>query len=829
MHTMKGEKEISFTEFFKEDIFKNEEPAIETVEDIRKPEKAIIPHLSESVPASENETREYWKKLRTFFLTGENFSENRGFSPALLAPYLNGQAPEMDYPFCITSPKSKYGLSVKDFLFGIFNDLFAENEAILLRKLLPNLVNIIRGRLSSGTTSSDFGIVVMEAISELKKIEIKGDEASQFREQLVKYQMALQNISSTLIPFAHTTLFLLLNEQIRVCKADRQVFLDLLKKKMLSLQEMLMVEDEKNPEKSSSQFGIGMGMIQFDKLSGMIPPSATKGLSEDRMKRIADCVERLKKAESFILNQSDTVYVSADFSSRLGLRTALTNASVEETETPCKLALAKCQKQRSEFASFIAALRIAELEISDKYDEQIHGQYFRTFTYERMSEEEISIMPLHIVVDMASQLMTTSLSQFSEVLSGNFPVKIISLNALEDLSQTSHASAGGYRQEIASLAISYRSPYIFQGSYDTPLLLNQSYAEGLVSSTPAVWNVLYAIQTDTTLHYVSLYAAIEGRYFPRFTYNPSIGERLGSRFDINQNPQPEKLMPVHDLEVKSESGTNKIRIALSPLDFELLSVSNTLSMEVLDAAHDTDDLMYITDYLNAAHENLIGKIPFIWVSDANARLYKAAVAFRNVSVCKERIDFWQFVQELGGVNSYHVQRAIAVAQEEWDQEKATEMAIREQTHAEEIERLRREEAGLAMDRLAGLLLDLDSWDVAPNSGRPSKPVVASTPIVQTESSPVPAPAEEEESLVSSEVWVETFRCTSCNECIEKLPSVFKYNGDKQAFVQDPSKGTFAQIVTVAEKCPAKCIHPGKPQNPNEQGLDDLIKRAEALN
>jgi hypothetical protein len=33
----------------------------------------------------------------------------------------------------------------------------------------------------------------------------------------------------------------------------------------------------------------------------------------------------------------------------------------------------------------------------------------------------------------------------------------------------------------------------------------------------------------------------------------------------------------------------------------------------------------------------------------------------------------------------------------------------------------------------------------------------------------------------------------------------------------------------AEKCPARCIHPGKPLNPDEPNLDELIERAKPFN
>jgi hypothetical protein len=42
-------------------------------------------------------------------------------------------------------------------------------------------------------------------------------------------------------------------------------------------------------------------------------------------------------------------------------------------------------------------------------------------------------------------------------------------------------------------------------------------------------------------------------------------------------------------------------------------------------------------------------------------------------------------------------------------------------------------------------------------------------------------------------------------------------------------GTFEQMVLAAEKCPAKCIHPGKPKNPNEPNLPALIERAKPFN
>jgi hypothetical protein len=39
-------------------------------------------------------------------------------------------------------------------------------------------------------------------------------------------------------------------------------------------------------------------------------------------------------------------------------------------------------------------------------------------------------------------------------------------------------------------------------------------------------------------------------------------------------------------------------------------------------------------------------------------------------------------------------------------------------------------------------------------------------------------------------------------------------------------GTYRQLVEAAESCQVSVIHPGKPRNPKEAGLDELLKRAE---
>ena len=54
------------------------------------------------------------------------------------------------------------------------------------------------------------------------------------------------------------------------------------------------------------------------------------------------------------------------------------------------------------------------------------------------------------------------------------------------------------------------------------------------------------------------------------------------------------------------------------------------------------------------------------------------------------------------------------------------------------------------------------------------------------------------------------------------------DGNQQASIVDINAGTYAQLVEAAENCQVAIIHPGKPRNLSEPGLEDLIKRAEAF-
>jgi ferredoxin len=97
------------------------------------------------------------------------------------------------------------------------------------------------------------------------------------------------------------------------------------------------------------------------------------------------------------------------------------------------------------------------------------------------------------------------------------------------------------------------------------------------------------------------------------------------------------------------------------------------------------------------------------------------------------------------------------------------------------------------------------------------PPAAAAPVA---AAPAAAPAPS-----SDEPYIETPRCTTCNECTTINNKMFAYDGNKQAYIADLGAGTYRQLVEAAESCQVSIIHPGKPKNPNEEGLAELLERA----
>lgn len=828
---MKREKEIAFSDFFKEDFFNAgqgvaaEEPAVLT------PLEDHTPVLVVKAAVDDAELRAYRKALRLFFVTGEQTAHclKAKTAPVLLAPYLRGEMPDTGFPVFF-SFEDHSAAPLRQVFQAVFENAFPQGNAKILAENLPRLELLVRQAMETEKAKDNFESFIEIAVSTLMQLDVHGEEGKAFREHCVAFQAALLKKHGLLLPFSAFTAFQLLNLQLQAFRGQNKAFIETLKIRKAGLEELLILQKEYDPnsDQASGGFDFAGGLIAFDKIEGMMPPSASSHMPEPRRQRISAAIETLDKALKFFAETSPRVFVNSETTSRFALKKILNEASIMVCEQKaCTEAKAVYDKELPLLVETIAAARIAELEIHYQYDEDLHTPYFKSFGRRYLAEEDMKRFPPLLVVETSRQLMHEP-EGFLELLSGDIPVKVLALTLLSDLDYPD-STTPSLHLEPAALALSHRNAFIFQGAVDTPAWFNHAMREGLLAPSPALWNVLLPEpgNSNSTSDFIRIHAAIESRYFPRLSYNIRAGAAFGSRFDIGVNPQPEMHFPSYALDIQTRSGFETAKYELTVADFFAMDSSMAAQLEVVPVDYRNEDLISLAAYFYLSSDKLIGKAPFIWVVDEQHQLYQAAIPYSWLARCEERLDYWQFIQELGGVNSYHVKRAIEKARTEWDAQKAAEIAALKAKTEAEIETVRKEEAGRAMERLVNVLLDIDNPAFAP-AAQPATPAQETSSEATIEKA-APEPAHAEETVVSSEVWVESFRCTSCNDCVDGLPGVFKYNSDKQAYAHNPKGGTYAKIVALAEKCPAKCIHPGLPQNPAEPGVEELVKRAEALN
>ena len=192
-------------------------------------------------------------------------------------------------------------------------------------------------------------------------------------------------------------------------------------------------------------------------------------------------------------------------------------------------------------------------------------------------------------------------------------------------------------------------------------------------------------------------------------------------------------------------------------------------------------------------------IPYVLAVDPQDVLQRVIVDTRLMQMAARCRTFWHRLQEQGGVHNSHAEILLAREKARWEQAKASEL-----------------------DALKATAAAAASVPAAGGGAAEAAPAAASAPATGA----APAPAAPERN--PDEAWIETARCPSCDECQTINDKMFKYNDNKQAYITDVKLGTYRQLVEAAEACQVSIIHPGKPWNPNEPGLDELVARAESF-
>lgn len=443
------------------------------------------------------------------------------------------------------------------------------------------------------------------------------------------------------------------------------------------------------------------------------------------------------------------------------------------------------------------ALVIAEMEADGRYREETHDALFEKWSVADLDIETLEIFPEYLVRVDAETMSAQDSVTLLEALAAGIPVK--ALVQVNDLLHGSSSSGRGLddglsARMLASAALASGESFVLQCASAALYHARERIVAGSMAHGAALF-VVYSGQgewLDDLPPYLASAAAIESRVFPSFAYDPSAGETWADRFTLACNPQPELDWPVHRLTYQDEALQTVTReVPFTAADFWACEARLLPHLALAGEEASGGAVVPFAEHLASDPDAWADELPYVLMISREDRLHRVLVDRPLVHMTQRSVEQWHRLQELGGVHNSHVARELARQREEFEEEKAQLLAAE------------------------------------------GAPTVAAAPAPATETAEDVDPADvddlgEPEARDPYLPWIETARCSTCNECTMINDRMFVYNENRQAYIADPDAGTYAELVLAAENCQVAIIHPGKPRNPAEPGLDELVKRAEAF-
>jgi ferredoxin len=557
---------------------------------------------------------------------------------------------------------------------------------------------------------------------------------------------------------------------------------------MLKLSDILDAEFAnsdagKTPERLRAAFGSGpMDSFDFEVMSRLLSQAARKNaLPKARRERVSALLGVLS-AQRF--------FASADAAPQQ------THGFVFDT---CAGALAAYRARLPELIVLAKAVALAELEIHGNYHEARHETLFAAWGDNGLEAQELARFPDYLVRLKLDQFSAEEQGALGEILALDLPVKI--LLQIDDVTEPSPLVQGQLAfvqrsRQLASMAMGLNTVFVLQAPASSLAQLRPQIRRGLDFAGPALFCLFSGAQASSAQlpPYLVGAAALASRVFPVFVFDPSAGVDWATRFSLDGNPQPERDWPLHELAFEDErQQAVSETLAFTLIDFVAGDARFSRHFAAVPRARWQAGMVPVASLVADAGRGPDGQLPSVWMLDPGQQLHKLIVDNKLMREARRCASLWRNLQELAGIHNSHARRLLTQERAQW---------------------------------LAAAALQ----DAARAAGQASATAAAVEPAAATAAPAEAAPAPEEAAPVRSpdEAYIETERCSTCNACEQINPRMFVYNANRQATLADITAGTYAQLVEAAENCQLAIIHPGKPHNPREAGLPELIQRAAAF-
>jgi pyruvate-ferredoxin/flavodoxin oxidoreductase len=535
------------------------------------------------------------------------------------------------------------------------------------------------------------------------------------------------------------------------------------------------------------------------------------------------------------------------------------------------------------------AVRRAEKLLDGSYDEAADEAFFEAFDWQQFTDEEFRMCPPVLTIGGDGAMLDIGFQNLSRLLASGKPIRVMVLDTQVYSNTGGQASTGTFtsqaadmspfgkahqgkeevRKELSLIALAHRGAYVLQSSQANASHMIGGVIRGLNSRRPAIFNIYtpcpveHGLSDEWAPHAAKL--ALESRAFPFMIFDPDGGASLAECMNLDGNPALDDDWPTYTLDYVDEDGAAQtMELPLTIADWAATEARFKKHFKPIPEDADQDELIPFHDFLRLDADEREGRVPFVWSLGKDRRRNRLRVSTHVAKLAEDRLLFWAQLRELAGVRvADSVRDAIGDRLEaEFDQradvlrqEFEARMAELKATYPQVIARKIAETLvrdGTAELTVGELLARAEAAPVQPIRIDPAALAALATPAAPAAApAPSPAPASaapasdtaaapeagggaavavaEDDDDLAMEPWIESERCTTCNDCININGKLFAYNENKQAYIRDPKAGTFRELVLAAEKCPAELIHPGTPLNPKEKDLDKWVERAKRFN
>ncbi len=761
--------------------------------------------------------KELYKKHLTFYLGESSAPVPPGLLPAGLAPLAHNPAAHSPFPVLLTGESGTELWTLDHIMRKLLEASSLKDEALeVYKRHMAGLEKRLVDEYGRVDHFQDFaGIISQMALEAFKRLTSDNGEDHPAVTALEQLSMNVP-FNGLLIGYGPETLRHLISRS-QAATWRKSVYDTLNRLEELTLSINALVESAQNAERKSDASNTAFSdSIDFDKLKEVVQsvqsPSSVDGSRLKRLKKIADSLNTWHD----ILNSDKHAAVFL------------------EKFTSTDPARAHTEKARREIISLIRDYHLAVLEDKHRFDPRRHQKLFDDFSKRMMSDEEIRLIPPALLFLDARQAAEHQDALVARMLSGE-KIKI-SIQATSLLEGERLLPLYGW----ARMATALNRFYVVQ----TPLpAIRDMWDEirGALQFEGAAFFSFYTLideeENAPVADYIRCGAAAASRVFPLYAFNGQTAKPLSERFFLSPEIQPQSLWAVNSHTVRVGDEHEEQSFAFTPAEFFYLHKGFQTHYYPVGREDEHNALIPLVDFLKDSRRQK-EHLPYITMADGNGELHKLLVDEFIVDQCAAIAADWRVMQEWSGIDNSWAAQAVARLKEELERQAERKIADitrdfeeklnadREQLTSEIISNLA---AGLLSDEMIRLGSGLNAPVAVPAPAAPGKSAPPKEDSVAPESAPESAGEEEDEGLSFDEAYIDTPLCTSCNECRNINPDMFAYDANKQAYISDVNAGTYRQLVMAAENCPVKIIHPGKPVNPNEPDLEDLIKRAAPFN